>query len=548
MSPRVSLWCQCLLLALLVGGVFSPVLGFDFLRWDDDISVTQNELVQAEWSAELIGQWFRSDQAMRFKPVHWLAGWMLYQQFELNPTAWHAFNLMLHGAVAVGFFLLIRQMLTRWNPTGSASWIAIVAWLTAAGWALHPLRVEPVAWVTGSTYPMATGWLLLSFSLYLRAHPEGGGTEGRGWLLGSWLTAVLAYGTYPVTVTYGLFLLMVDGVGLRCIPRWRTAAFRRWSMKIAAFLIPAGVALSATVWVRYFDAGIFVAAPNLESVAWSDRALMALAAAGALAGRMIWWFDLTPNVPPMESSASNVWALVALASAVVVLSALTWMNRARLRWAPLVWFGFGVLALPCLGLTERATWPVDRYSYLSHLVLMAGLAGVLVRFCRRPRVQLGGAVTAGAAVFGLAVASARQLPMWADSPTFFTALTAHSAFGENVRQDGHILLLWSRYEGGREDVDRMNELREQAMQTYLSGIRAALNEADYAEAVQLMSHIEHHFSATAEMHREKAAWLMALGRYQEAEQALAVSLQMKPEDVRAADLLREIDAARGQTR
>ena len=543
--PRVPLWSQCLLLALLVGGVFSSVLGFEFLRWDDDIAVTQNALIQGELSGELISGWFQSDQAMRFKPVHWLAGWLLHQQFGLNPAAWHALNLILHVAVAVGFFLLLRQILSRWTTGGSASAITVVAWLAAAGWALHPLRVEPVAWVTASTYPMATGWLVLSFALYLRAHPPGAAPAGRGWLIGSWLTAVLAYGTYPVTVTYGLFLVIVDWGGLKCIPRWRTAEFWRWLVKIAAFLVPAVVALLATVWARYFDVGIFVAAPDLASVALSERVLMGLAGVGALAGRLIWWFDLTPNVPPMESLLSNVLGLVALAVGVVVVSVVSWRNRTQRPRSAVVWFGFIALALPCLGLTERATWPVDRYSYLGHLVLMAGLAGAGVQSCRKPRLRIGVAMAAGVVVLGLA--SKRQLPMWADSRAFFTALTEHPSFGEDVRQDGHVLLLWSRYEAGEGHVDRLNELREQALQTYLAGIRNALNEADYAEAVELMSHIEHHFAVTAAMQREKAAWLLELGRCAEAEHALAVSLHMKPDDERALDLLRSVRASQADT-
>ena len=139
---------------------------------------------------------------MRFKPVHWLAGWILHRQFGLNPVAWHGFNLLLHVGVAVGFFLPLRQILARWSgEAATESMIESAAWLAAAAWALHPLRVEPVAWVTASTYPMATGWLLMPFALYLRAHPPGANGFEMKWLLGSWIAAVFAYGTYPHTVS-----------------------------------------------------------------------------------------------------------------------------------------------------------------------------------------------------------------------------------------------------------------------------------------------------------------------------------------------------------
>lgn len=547
LSPPVPLWLQCLLLAAVVGGVFSPVWQFEFLQWDDDIAVTQNELIRGELTPERLVDWFQSDQALRFKPVHWLSGWLLYHQFGLNPHRWHGFNWLLHIAVAVGFFLLLRQVLARWSRPESASWIGGLAWLVAAAWALHPLRVEPVAWVTASTYPLATGWLLLSFALYLRAHPAAGATGGgRGWLVGSWLAAVLAYGTYPVTVTYGLFLVVVDWGALKCIPRWRTPAFWRWVVKLAAFILPAVAALLATVWARYFQVGIFVAAPDLVTVALGDRLLMALASIGALAGRLVWWFDLTPNVPPMEASPHNVLRFFLLAVGVVAMSVASGLSRVRHPGLAVIWVGFIALALPCLGLTERATWPVDRYSYLSHLVLMAGLAVAAsqMRRCLPQGWVLGWVGVAGVLVLGLG--SWRQLSMWANSSVFFTALTKHPSFGQNVRQDGHVLLLWSRYAAQQSDVDRMNELRGQALATYLHGIRRALDEADFAEAVALMTHIEHHFPATAEMYREKAAWLIELGRLAEAENALAMSLQLKPDDERAIELMTKLREAVNQ--
>lgn len=103
-SFRVPVWGQVLLLALVVGSIFWPVRDFEFLRWDDDIAVTQNELITGELNAERVGSWFKSDQALRFKPVHWFSGWLLHRQFGLNPVAWHALNWLLHVVVSAGFF------------------------------------------------------------------------------------------------------------------------------------------------------------------------------------------------------------------------------------------------------------------------------------------------------------------------------------------------------------------------------------------------------------------------------------------------------------
>lgn len=439
---------------------------------------------------------------------------------------------------------MLRQVLVRRGADSANGVLDAVAWSIALLWAIHPLRVEPVAWVTASTYPMATGWLLLSFACYLRAHPASGEGGAKGSLVGAWVAALMAYGTYPVTVTYGLFLVVIDIGLLRCVPRWGTSDFWRWLSKIGAFLLPAGVALGATVWARYFEVGIFSAAPDLDHVGLGERLLTSLALAGALAGRLVWFSNLTPNVPPMELTVATLMGLMALAIAVLVGTWQVWRHRRRSPGLAVTWFGFLVLALPCLGLTERATWPVDRYTYLSHLVLMAGVGGLFIRLLtNRGRLASGAAILALVTAALLAVVSSGQLGMWRDSPSFFRALTSHPSFGQNVRQDGHVLLLWSRYAAEQEDEARMNQLRGEALQVYLGGIRSALEQADYAEAVSLMSHIQHHFTPTAEMYREQAVWLMELGRFAEAVGALETSLRIKPADQRALELMTEAKSA-----
>jgi len=536
-SFRISLWAQGFALALLVGGVFAPVVSFDFLRWDDDIAVTQNELIQADFSAELVERWFQSDQALRFKPVHWVSGWLLFQAFGLNPGAWHVFNLLLHGAVSVGFFLVLRQGF-RWADRDSPhASLDGVAWFAAAIWAVHPLRVEPVAWVTASTYAMATGWLILSFACYLRAHSPGKAKPDFRFLVGAWMAAVMAYGTYPVTVSYALLLVVVDWGWFRRLPRWGSAEFGWWAGKIAAFAAPAVFALGATVWVRFFDAGIFTEAPDLARVGIGERVLTALAMVAALAGRLFWFPDLTPNVPPMALTAGSMLLLVGLAAITLVVSAWVWRRRVQAPTLAVGWFAYLAIAIPCLGLTERPAWPVDRYSYLAHVVLMGGLAAALgMRYARFTSGNRGVALGV-VLIMGLAWGSRQQLSMWRDSDTFFAALTEHPDFGDNVRQDGHVLLLWSRHAGAHDDEKALNERREQALQMYLGGIRSALATADYAEAVSLMTHIQHHFNATAEMYREQGAWLIELERWNEAAHALAIAGEMKPADERTQELL-----------
>jgi protein O-mannosyl-transferase len=226
-------WGGAVFLGSVVMGVFLQVLGFDFLRWDDDINVTQNAALQEPWSWELAGHFFDPQLAMRFKPLHWAMLRVTAGLGGLNPLLWHAFGLALHITAAVWLLAVFRRVL-RLVRGGKEATISdeCLAWLGAAIWALHPLRVEPVAWVTGSPYPMAGALLVGSFWAYLKAYERG---VRRGWLVLSWVLAVAAYATYPVSVTYGLWLMAADRVILRITPvnlwRWSEHGVRRWALR-----------------------------------------------------------------------------------------------------------------------------------------------------------------------------------------------------------------------------------------------------------------------------------------------------------------------------
>lgn len=141
---------------MLVMLVFWPVLSYDFVYWDDGVSVTHNPMLKGPWSWDLVKSFFDPQTALRFKPLHWMALRLVSDVGEMNPAVWHAFGLVLHAVASAGVFMALRKALCIGLGTRGDTLVAGVAWMAAAIWALHPLRVEPVAWVTGSSYPMTT--------------------------------------------------------------------------------------------------------------------------------------------------------------------------------------------------------------------------------------------------------------------------------------------------------------------------------------------------------------------------------------------------------
>ena len=122
MSPNVTDWLTggrvrpLVTLGLLVAAVFGPVVGFDFVRWDDPVNVTQNPLITEPWSGALLAKILNGDTALRFKPLPWLIYRGLHAAFGFNPAAWHALSLGLHLGATLLFFAVLRELLARFRP------------------------------------------------------------------------------------------------------------------------------------------------------------------------------------------------------------------------------------------------------------------------------------------------------------------------------------------------------------------------------------------------------------------------------------------------
>lgn len=541
-SPSMKrYWPNALALVALVGAVYWPVLSFDFVRWDDDINITQNTLLTEPWSRSLAGQFFAGDQALRFKPLHWFCFRLLHAAFGFNPTAWHAFNLGLHAAATVLFYVVLCQVFRLFAPAKGKNPAEWGAWLCAALWAVHPLRAEVVAWATASAYPLTAVGLLASFACYLKAQTDL--ALSRRWLVLAWVFAVAAYGSYPVGATYGLWLLAVDRWLLPAVPstggpgklNWNWA----WVAKHAWFLAPAALAVGITLWSRFTAPGIFTAAPTVQSVGMLSRLTMALASLTYLARCLFWPADLTPNMPPLEVVSGNVQLFV-MAGLALLGIAFAWRGRQQHPSRSLVWLGFVALALPCLGWTERPTWPVDRYSYIVHLVLIGGLTGWMV--CRAGDIRSRRiAATAGAvALLLISTWAARaQIMIWQDSPALFAHMEQQPHFADNPRQQGHVYVLWARYEAAADHPAAAVKLFNRAQQVYFGAIRAAVARQDYPEALALSTHLEHHFTLTPVMRRERGAWLLRLERRPEALAELRLARTALPDDARTKSLLKE---------
>ncbi len=139
-SPQNRRLILCLLLALATIALYNPVTHAPFLNYDDSVYVTDCPQVRAGLTWKTIVWAFHTTEATNWHPITWLSHALDCQIFGLNPAGPHIVNVLLHAANVVLLFLILE------SATGLA-WRSLAV---AALFALHPINVESVAWISES--------------------------------------------------------------------------------------------------------------------------------------------------------------------------------------------------------------------------------------------------------------------------------------------------------------------------------------------------------------------------------------------------------------
>ena len=156
--PRFPVWLMAVLLVLVTIALYWPATRSDFVNYDDPVYVTANPHVQGGLTWEGVKWAFGNPVSRNWHPLTVLSHMLDCQLFGLNPWGHHLTNVLLHALNTVLVFLLLRRM------TG-APWRSL---LVAALFALHPLRVESVAWVAERKDVLSGCFGLLALIVYAR--------------------------------------------------------------------------------------------------------------------------------------------------------------------------------------------------------------------------------------------------------------------------------------------------------------------------------------------------------------------------------------------
>jgi len=500
----------------LVAAVYGTALSFDFVRWDDPVNVTHNPLLTEPWSWDLVAKLVNGATALRFKPLPWLLYRGVTALFGFNPAAWHALNLLLHFAAVVLCWVVLRAVLARLRPATPETTRSFLAWLGAAAWAVHPAHVEAACWVTATPYPLMVIFLLGSFWFYLRGTDPAAPAEARRNFSWAWVLALASYASYPVGVTYGLWLAVADFWIFRPTLAVNEApvSWLRRALRPALFLLPA----VASVMVTFKSSGttpwLYPAPATLAEVGPFVRLTMAAAMHASVWTHFFWPFGLTPNNPMLPAALVHGPMILGMAALTAVLVVAAMALRRKQPGFTGVVFGTGALALPVLGFTQWPSWAVaDRHVYLPHLVLTGAVVVWLAG--RAPVQRSSAALVALALVFlaGLAWLGRQQVMIWRDTDSLFTYLEAQPAFTWNPTQQSYIYQLWGAQAGEQGRMDVWRAKNDQARHVLQEAMLAEAAQEHWAVATELSQRLEQSFGLPPVLRRERVRWWRALGQY-----------------------------------
>jgi hypothetical protein len=204
-----------ILIAFAVLAAFWPTLGAEFVSWDDDANFLNNAHFRGLGWQNL--RWmFTTLHMSNYQPLSWLTSALGYSLWGMHPLGYHATSVAFHALNAVLFYFVAERLLRHAGPAADELTVSIAATFAALFFAVHPLRTEAVAWLSGQHDLQAAAFWLLAILCYLRACSD----KARRWRWLAGTTALFAAAMLSKAngITLPFILLLLDVYPLRRLP------------------------------------------------------------------------------------------------------------------------------------------------------------------------------------------------------------------------------------------------------------------------------------------------------------------------------------------
>jgi len=526
------------LIVLLVFLAYLPALRGGFV-WDDD-SWTTNLSPLFQKLSGLRWIWLHPTVLQQYYPLSGTTFWLDYQLWNFWTTPYHVENVLLHALAA----LLFWRLLLRLQVPG--------AWLAAAIFALHPVMVESVAWITERKNVLSLVFYLGAWLAYLRyaqgvtseARRETGGechaTGAAGIAAAATPPPVMRHASLFYDLAFILFLFALLAktttfslpAAILLIGWWQRGRIR-WRADVLPTLRFFALALglcAVTAWLEKYHVG----ANGLDfDLTFPQRCLVAGHAFWFYLGNLFWPANLCFVYPRWQPDPGSGWQWLYPLAAIGALFTL-WLARGRIGRGPVsaLFFYVGTM-FPVLGFMNaygmRYSFVWDHWVYLSAPGVIALAAALVVRAAealRRPAVVHG---FAAIVLPALALLTWRQAGMYTDMETLWRRTLARNPDCPLANNNLGALLI---YQGHTEEAKAHYHKAIQTKPDYYEarynlGVALA-NEGRYDEAIENYRLAVQFYPTFPEALNSLGVALTAKGRFEEAIENHCQAIQLNP--------------------
>lgn len=509
-------------LLLLIVFCYWSIYHAEFINFDDFLYVTQNEYVKEGLAEKSIYWAFTSFDIANWHPVTMMSHMLDYQLFGMNASGHHLMNVLFHAGNTLLLFLAFRMM------TGSLWRSAVVAFL----FAIHPLHVESVAWVSERKDVLSSFFMLLSLIAYVSYTKK----QGVAKYLLTFLFFVLGLMSKPMVVTFPFMLMLLD--------YWPLARFNSdhlnnylnqenkkhlWLLireKIPFLLM--SIIVSIVTYIAQSHSG---AVSSLKALPLLIRITNSINSYVLYIIHTLFPFNLSIFYPLV--SGIPIWQTVCSACLIFLVSYLAWRLRQSYPFYLVGWLWYLGSLVPVIGIVQVGMQAMaDRYTYIPLIGVFMIFAWSLPDMTKQRK---SGMLLEGMALLCVAllliVATRNQVGSWANTMSVFSR--ADTVTDQNI-------LAKLQMAGQHAQIGNTNDARtqfEELLRLTPTNVTALhnygiflVNTGNYDQGVKYLREALRLQPTSVTVHNSLAQVLWQKGKTEEAEKLLRSSLILKPDN------------------
>jgi tetratricopeptide (TPR) repeat protein len=522
---------------------FLPALWNGFVDWDDRANFLDNQGYRGLGVRQL--RWMFTTLHMgHYAPLTWVTHGLDYELWGMKPAGYHLTSMLLHATNAALVYLVAARLLRAARPDfASESARRLGAGFAALLFAVHPLRVESVAWATERRDVLSGLFYLLALLLYFRAIDGAslGALWRSRWYWGCLATFACALLSKSMSVSLPVVMLVLDVYPLRRLdpgPRsWSRRPGRQVLLEKIPFVLLAGVAsvTSLVAVERIQDL------PSVVDVTLPERLAVSLYGLAFYLWKTVAPVDLSPLYARRLPIEWWTWPFLLSGAVVVAITAIAVVMRRRWPWLLTVWITYSVILLPVLGVAQGA-WHLaaDRYTYLACLGWACLAGAALATWWDRSRAErtrhrtraLGPAI-ALVMIALLGTLTWRQTGIWRSSEALWRhalsvspSALAHASLAMSLQREGQWVRALEQFDRAVR-IDPRNPIIRLSMGSLLA------ERGHWTEAGEHFRHALQFRPRDPVAHHNLAAALAKDGRWNEAIPHYREALALDPRYVEA---------------